>query len=696
VKGYTTDKIRNVCLAGQRGCGKTSIADAVAFSAGVNNRIGRVDDGSSLLDYTEAEIARKTSNSSKLLACEWKDKKINLLDSPGHSDFVGELLSSVRVTDAVGVVIDATAGVEIGTQLQWRAMREERLARFFFINKMEKENVNWKECLDSIRSTFGQQAVAIQLPIGEGEGFSGLVDLLLQKAYAYDSSGKRSEIEIPANLKEQAQSQRENLVEVAAEADDALMEKFFDKGTLEDEDVLKGLKLGIIRGSLFPVLFGSAERNIGIKVLLDFVSEYLPSANQLQPEKGVKTGTEEAVEVAYDPNGSVLAFVFKMVSGGHLGDLSFFRVISGTIKPGTELYNQQTGATERMAQVYTFQGKNRIEQTSVPAGDIGAVVKLKDTHAGNTLAEMSLKVTLPETTYPNPVMDVAIKPKSKGDEDKIISGLTKLREEDPTFKVVANPALKQQVLYAQGSTHVDILMEKLKKRYGVDAELERPKIPYRETIRGKTEKQYKHKKQTGGRGQYGDVYIRIEPKKRGEGFEFANEISGGVIPSKYIPAVQKGIVESLQHGGLIGAPVVDVKVALYYGSHHDVDSSDMAFKIAGLMAFKEGFMQCNPVLLEPIYNVEILVPDEYTGDVMGDLSSRRGKITGMDPEGRHQRIRATVPQAELYQYSVDLRSMTQGQGVYSMEFARYEEVPRETAEKIIAEAKSQKEAENKA
>jgi len=695
VKEYKSEMIRNVCLAGQRGCGKTSLADAIAFCTKVNNRIGRVDDESSLLDYTEAEIARKTSITSKLLAVEWENHKINLLDSPGHADFIGELLTSAYVSDAAGFLIDGAAGAEIGTQLQWRALSDYRLAKFFFVNKMDKENVNWKTCLESLKEAFGNGAVAVQLPIGEADGFNGLVDLLQMKAFTFDADGKRSAIDIPADMKDEADAVRENLIEVAAEADDALMEKFFENGTLSDEDVLKGLRLGISKGTLHPVLFGSAQKNIGVKVLLEFVATFLPSANQLAPIAAVKTGTDDVVELGFDPAGPHVVYVFKIVSEGHLGEMTFFRTISGTIKPGTDLANQQTNSGERIAQAYSFQGKNRMEIPSVPAGDIGVVVKLKNTHAGNTLCDKSLGVTVPMTKYPNPVMDVAIKAKSKGDDDKIAAGLTKLKEEDSTFRLVADPALHQHVLYAQGSTHIDVLMEKLRSRFGVEAELAKPKIPYRETIRGKTEKRYKHKKQSGGRGQYGDVHIRIEPNKRGGGFEFADEVKGGVIPNKYIPAVEKGVVEALQNGGLAGAPVVDVKVAVFYGSHHDVDSSDMAFKIAGLMAFREGFVDCKPVLLEPIFNVEVLVPDDYTGDVMGDLSSRRAKIGGMDPDGRSQRIKAAVPQAELYQYSVDLRSMTQGQGVYSMEFSHYEEIPHEIAQKVIAEAQAEKEAESK-
>ena len=695
MKEFKTDKIRNICLAGQRGCGKTSLADSVAFCTGQNNRIGRVDDGSSILDYTEGEIAHKTSISSKLLACEWNNTKINLLDCPGHSDFVGELLASLKVSETVGILVSAPSGVEVGTHVQWKSIDKFDIARFFLVNKMEIENADWQKCLSEIKESFGKQAVAVQIPIGQADSFKGIIDLLHMKAYAFDADGNRADMDMPADLKETAEAEREALIEVAAEADDALLEKYLDEGMLSDADMLSGLKLGIRRGKVYPVLFGSASKNVGVKILLDFAVDYLPSPDQGVPPKAVKSGTEDAVEVAFDPSGKTLAYVFKIVSEGHLGDMTFFKTISGTIKSGMDFVNQTTRNGERATQIYTFHGKNRDEVTSVTAGDIGVLVKLKDTHIGNSLSDSSYSVSVVPVEFPNPVMDVAIKAKSKGEEEKISNGLHKLLEEDPTFRLTSDAALKQQVLYGQGSTHIEVLSEKLHKRFGVEVDLVKPRIPYRETIRGKAEKQYRHKKQSGGRGQFGDVFLRIEPNTRGAGFEFLNQIKGGVIPSKFIPAVEKGVTEALASGGLAGAPVVDVKVALYFGSFHEVDSSDMAFKIAGLMAFREGYTECKPVLLEPIFNVEVTVPDEFTGDVMGDLSSRRGKIAGMDPDGRNQIIRAAVPQSELYQYSVDLRSMTQGQGIYSLDFSHYEEVPHEQTQKVIEEAKALKEEQEK-
>jgi len=692
VKEFATENIRNLSLAGQRSCGKTSLADTLAFHTKANNRIGNVSDGSSYFDYTDAEIARQSTLSTKLLATTWKSCKLNLLDCPGHADFVGDLLSGFAVSEAVGIVLDAAAGVEVGTQLQWKMM-PERLTRFFIVNKMDKENVKWMGALESIQNAFGKNAVPVQLPIGEAENFKGLIDLVHMKGYLFEG-GDASPTEIPADLKDEAESLREALIEMAAEADDALMEKFFDAGTLDDAQLVEGLKAGIAKGSLYPVLFSSAGKDIGAELLLDFVESFLPAPNQVAAPAAVKTDTDESVDIKVDPAGSPLAYIFKIATEGHLGEMTWFKVCAGTIKAGTELNNEQTRATERLAQLYTLQGKNRVEVGSLAAGDIGVAVKLKNTHTGNSLAVKGKGVSIVPIVFPRPVMDMAIKSKNKGDEDKIASGLAKLRGEDPTFELIADPALRQQVMYAQGSTHIEVLMEKLRARYGVEVDLVKPKIPYRETVKAKVETQYKHKKQSGGRGQYGHVHIRIEPNARGAGFEFADEIKGGVIPGKFVPAVEKGLVESMQSGGLCGAPVVDVKVTLFFGSYHDVDSSDMAFKIAGAMAFRDGFLKSKPVILEPIFNLEVLVPDEFTGDVMGDLSSRRGKIAGMEPEGGSQRIRASVPQSELYQYSVDLRSMTQGQGFYLAAFDRYEQVPSDTAQKIIAEAQAEKEAES--
>ncbi|MEA3296407.1 MAG: elongation factor G, partial [candidate division Zixibacteria bacterium] len=555
MKEYTTDKIRNLCLAGQRGCGKTCLGDAIAFCTGANNRIGRVDEGSSILDHTNIEISRKTSISCKLLAIPWKDTKVNLFDCPGHADFVGEMMSCLKVTDTALMVINATSGVEIGTQLQWKIMSSFNMCRLFFVNKIENDNVIWQKNLDTISETFGKQAIPVQLPIGVSQDFKGIVDLLSMKAYAYDADGNRSETEIPTDLKEIAASLHEKLIEIAAEGDDELLEKFFEEGTLSDAEVTQGIRKSIVTGKFYPILCGSAVRNIGVKLLLDFANKYLPSPGEMPSPVVVKTGTEDQVELSVDSSGKPLAYVFKTVSESHLGDLSYIKMLSGTAKSGLDLLNKQSNNNERITQIYTFQGKNRVDNSSITAGDIGVLVKLKNTHTGDSLSVPGLDVSVPPLEFPVPVMDVAIKAKTKGDEEKIAAGLTKLHEEDPTFRIISDAALGQQVLYGQGPTHIEVLTEKLKIRFGVDVELTKPKIPYRETVKGKTETQYRHKKQSGGRGQFGEVYIRVEPNMRGAGFEFINSIKGGVIPSKFIPAVEKGIVESMQKGGLAGSQV---------------------------------------------------------------------------------------------------------------------------------------------
>ncbi|UCD63160.1 MAG: elongation factor G, partial [Candidatus Zixiibacteriota bacterium] len=459
MKEYTTDKIHNVCLAGQRGCGKTSLGDAIAFAAGINNRVGRVDDGSSILDYQEDEISRKTTISSKLLSCEWNKNKINLLDCPGHTDFVGELQGCLKVAENVGILINATAGVEIGTQLHWKEIEKSGNPRFFFVNKIEAENVTWQTVLGSIQEAFGKHAVPVQIPIGEAQSFKGVVDLLHMKAYTFAADGKQTASDIPDDLKQQAETERESLVEIAAEADDALLEKFFDQGTLDAADVVKGLKAGIASSKLYPILVGSAYNSGGVQLLLDFMAEFLPSPDALPAPAGIKTGSDNKTEIAPDSSGPPVGFVFKTMSEGHLGEMAFVKCYSGTIKPGTELKNQQRGASERINQIYVFQGKNRADAASVTAGDFGVFVKLKDTHTGETLSAPSLSVTIPPVGFTNPVMDVAVKAKSKGDEEKISNGFAKLREEDPTFRLVAAPAVKQQVLSGPGPTQIEVRVE---------------------------------------------------------------------------------------------------------------------------------------------------------------------------------------------------------------------------------------------
>ena len=691
MKVFESDRVRNIALTGQRGCGKTSLADAIAFSSGISNRLGKVDEGTSLADFTEEEINRKSTISLSVLVCPWKNTKVNVLDLPGHPDFIGELIAGLNVAETAVIVLNANAGIEVGTEIQYKYIDKFKLPRIFFINKIEKEHVKTAEVVAQLQDRYGLKVVPVQIPIGEGVDYKGVVDIVRMKGITYDDKGKPTVGDVPADLQDIAKEAQQKLMESVAESDDALLEKFFDQGELSHDEMVAGLKKAIIDQTVFPVLFGSADGNSGIHTLLDFTSDYLPSPAAMPAVNLMKTGSDEIIPMEMSPDGDNIVYVFKSLSEAHIGEISLFKTISGKITQGLDLFNHNKNSAERVGQIYSVTGKERSEIEAVNAGDIGALVKLKATVGGETLAPKNKDVVIPEIDFPVPVMDVGIKPKAKGDEEKLSTGLQKLRDEDSTFNIVIDPALKQTVLYTQGSAHTEIILKKLHNRYGVEVETFKPRIPYRETIRGKTEIQHRYKKQSGGRGQYGDVHLRIEPNTRGAGFEFADEIKGGVIPSKYIPSVEKGIVESMLAGGLSGSPVVDVKVAVFYGSYHAVDSSDMAFKIASSMAFKEGFLQCKPVLLEPISKVEILVPEDFTGDVMGDISSRRGKVAGMDPEGRYTRIRGTVPQAELYNYSVDLRSMTSGQGVYSREFSHYEEVPFEVSEKVIADIKASKE-----
>jgi len=691
VKVYDTDQIRNVALIGQRGCGKTSLADAIAYCSGITNRLGKVDEGTSLSDFTDDEINRKTSIGLSILACPWKNSKINILDLPGHPDFIGEMITGLNVAETAIIVLNANAGIEVGTEIHYKYTRKFNLPRLFFINKIEKEHVKSDEVVTQIQERFGLKAAPVQIPMGDGTEYKGIINLLKMKAITYDNDGKPTESEIPAEFKDRSEEAHAKLIEAVAEADDALLEKFFDAGELTPQELLAGLKKAIVERAVYPILFGSADMNSGISTLAEFIVDYLPSPSDCQTQNLLKGGSEEVVGVDIKVDGSPIAYVFKSLAEAHIGEISLFKVFSGNITQGLDLYNANQRSGERIGQVYSISGKERKEISSAPAGDIAATVKLKSTKMGETLVTKGNDLIVPAVEYPEPVMDTGIRPRAKGDEEKLSTSLHKLQDEDPSFKLVIDPALRQTVLFTQGSTQTEIITQKLKSKFGVDIDTFKPRIAYRETIKGKTEIQHRYKKQSGGRGQYGDVHLRIEPNKRGAGFEFLDEITGGVIPGKFVPSVEKGVVEAMEEGGLSKSPVVDVKVALFFGSYHAVDSSDMAFKIAGSMAFKEGFLQCKPILLEPIYNVEIIVPDEFTGDIMGDLSSRRGKIAGMDPEGRYQKVRAGVPLAELYNYSVDLRSMTSGQGFYTREFSHYEEVPREITEKVVAEILKSKE-----
>lgn len=691
MKEYKIEQIRNLGLVGHGTCGKTTFAEAMAFIGGVTTRLGKVDEGNTVSDYSDEEINRKISISASALNIEHKGCKFNAVDMPGYADFIGEVVGGLRVADVGVILMDGTGGIEVGTEMAFRYSDKYGTPRCFVINKIEKEHAEFASKVEILQNHFGIHVIPVQIPIGEGLSFKGIIDLLKMKAFSYGENGAANEMDIPADMQDAAKKAHDKLIENVAEADDALLEKFFDAGELSAEEIQSGLKKGISDRKIFPVFAASALTTAGVTTFLDFAAEYFPSPADFGDVKGIDPDSKEEKTRPVSEGAPPVVFIYKTVSESHVGELSFFRVFTGSVSQGDELHNLTSNNSEKIAQIYSVNGKNRKEVDKVGPGDMGAFVKLRYSHTGDTLSVKKNPLMIPKLQFPEPVIDVSIVPLSKGEEDKIASGLGKLHEEDPTFMMRVDGELKQTLLFAQGELQMDIILNKLKQRFGVEVQTEKPRIPYRETIKGKAEVQFKYKKQTGGKGQYGDVHIRIAPRQRGQGFEFVNAITGGVIPAKFIPSVEKGIVEAMEEGSLAGYKVVDLQVELFYGSYHTVDSSDMAFKIAGSMAFKDAFMKSSPVLLEPIYNLEIIVPDDYTGDVMGDISSRRGKILGMEPDGSNQRIKAQVPLAELYKYSTSLRSMTQGRGMFSRTFSHYEEVPREITEKIIEEAKRLKE-----
>jgi len=695
VKDFKIEQIRNIGVVGHGGVGKTSLVEAMLYSGKITTRLGKVADGTSTSDYTDDEIERKISIGSSLLHLEWKNHKINVVDMPGYQDFIGEVVGGLRVTETALILLSAQSGVEVGTEQVWNIAENYKLARMLFVNRMEKEHANFEKALKEAKEAFGQKVVAIQIPIGEGLNFKGLIDLIKMKALYFDPDGKYKEDKIPAELEGKAKESQENLMEAVAETDDTLLEKFFEKGELTTEEIIDGLRKGIIAWKIFPLTCGSALENTGITSLLDSVVAYLPSPSDFVQISGKvpDTGKEKLVKISADA--PLCAFSFKTVSEPHVGELSFFKVYAGKLQSGVDVYNSTREVSERIGQIYALNGRERREIGIVNAGDIAAIVKLKNTKTGDTFCEKKDPVVLPPVNFPKPVINMGIRPKNRGDEEKLANGFAKLREEDPTFIMEVDPDIRQTIIYGQGELHLDVMIDRLKRRFGVDAELEKPRIPYRETINTKSEAQGKYKRQSGGRGQYGDVWLRLEPLPRSTGFEFVDDIVGGAVPSKYIPAVEKGVVETMAEGFLAGYKVVDCKVTIYDGSYHEVDSSDMAFKIAGSLGFKNAAIKAKPVLLEPIYNLEVIVPEEFMGDVMGDLSSKRGKILGMDREGNFQKIKASAPLAELYKYSTSLRSMTQGRGLHRREFSHYEEVPREIADKLIKEAQQEKEAQQK-
>lgn len=686
---YEGKNIRNVGFVGHGGGGKTSLVSAILFDTGATNRIGRVDDGNAPTDYDEEEIERKITISAKLAFCEWNKNKINMLDTPGFGNFIQEARGALRVADSAAVVVDAVSGVMVETEKTWAYADEFQLPRLIVVNRMDRDTASFDRSLASVQQNFGRMCVPIQIPIGEEKEFQGVVDLIQMKAYVYtvDGSGQFSETDIPAEAASRAQEYREKLVEDVAESDEKLMEKFFENGSLTGDELVLGLNKQISEAKLYPVLYTSAATNVGIQPLLNAIINLLPDAVARGTVTG-KDAQDQDIQRKVSDSESFSAFVFKTFSDPFAGRISLFRVYSGMLTSDVQPYNVNRSAAERFGSIVLLQGKTQVAVSTLHAGDIAAAAKLKETQTGDTLADKTHPITYAPVKWIEPVIAFAIEPKTRGDEDKISSAIHRLMDEDLGLRYFREPQTKEFLISGQGQMHVEVAVARLKKRYGVDVTLKPPKVPYRETIKGTADVQGKHKKQSGGHGQYGDCKIRMEPLPRGSDFEFVNEIFGGAIPKNFIPAVEKGIQEARQKGVLAGFPTVDFRVVLYDGSYHDVDSSEMAFKIAGSLAFKKGIREAKPILLEPVMNVEVQAPEEFAGDMMGDLNSRRGRVQGMEVRGHTTIVKAQVPLAEMLTYASDLTSKTGARGSYSMEFSHYDEVPAHLAEKIIANAKA--------
>ncbi len=688
---YEGKNIRNVGIVGHGGSGKTSLVSAMLFDSGATNRLGRVDDGNAPTDYDEDEIERKITISGKLAFCEWNKNKINILDTPGFGNFIQEARGALRVADGAIIVVDAVSGVMVQTEKSWAYAEEFQLPRLVVVNRMDRDTASFERSLQSIQQRLGRMCVPIQIPLGEEKAFKGVADLIQMKACIFpsDGSGKFTESDIPGDIAARAQEYREKLVEAVAESDEKLMEKFFESGSLSDDEMISGLKKQVVDGKIYPVLYTSAQGNIGVQQLLNAIVNLLPDAVARATVTGADHQGKEMVRKTTDSE-PFSAFVFKTFSDPFTGRVSLFRVYSGTLTTELQPYNANKGVTERLGSIVLLQGKTQVTVPKVHAGDIAAVAKLKETQTGETLSDKGHAILYPAVKWVEPVISFAIEPKSRGDEEKISTAIHKLMDEDLGLRYTREPQTKEFLMSGQGQMHVEMAVARLKKRYGVEVLLHPPKVPYRETIKGKADVQGKHKKQSGGHGQYGDCKIRMEPLPRGGDFEFVNEIFGGAIPRNFIPAVEKGIQEARQKGVLAGFPTVDFRVVLYDGSYHDVDSSEMAFKIAGSLAFKKGIREARPILLEPVMNVEVHGPEEFAGDLMGDLNSRRGRVQGMEVRGHTTIIKAQVPLAEMLSYASDLTSKTGARGSYTMEFSHYDEVPGHLADKVIANAKAGK------
>jgi len=684
MKDYKTEDIRNVVLIGHGGTGKTTLAEAMLFAGGAISRLGRVEEGTTTSDFDPDEIKRTISINLALLPCEWENKKINVVDAPGYADFTGEMKAAIHAADAAVVLVDASAGVEVGTEHSWAFADEASLPRAVLIDRMDRENADFAQALSQVQSFFGKKCVALQIPVGAQSSFSGVVDVLAMKAY---SGEKGTEGAVPDSLSDQAARHREQLVEAVAETDDELLTKYLDGTELTAEELTRGLRTGIASGAVVPVLVAAAAKNIGTAQLLDVLANDFPSPKDRPPieAKNASTGQEE--EVKADPAGPLAALVFKTTADPYVGKLTYLRVYSGVLKGDSSAWNSNKAAAERIGQLFVVRGKAQEPVPQLVAGDIGALAKLAETSTGDTLATKERPLVLPPITFPAPAYSAAVHPKTKADLDKMGNALNRIIEEDPTLRVRRDADTNETILSGLGEPHLEVTVEKIQRKFGVGLELTTPKVPYKETITAPSTSEYTHKKQTGGHGQYARVAIKLEPLPRGSGFQFEDKVVGGAVPKTYIPAVEKGVSEAMREGVIARYPLVDVKVTLYDGKEHPVDSSEMAFKLAGSAALRQGVNQGKPILVEPIVNLRVTVPEANTGDAMGDLNSKRAKVLGISPQDGYSVIEAQVPLAEVQHYATDLRSITQGRGHYALEFDHYEEVPAHLAQKIIDKAK---------
>ena len=683
-------KIRNIAFVGHGGVGKTSLVEAILLLAGATTRLGKVDDGTTTTDFDPDEVKRKISLNTAVAFCDYKGHRLNLIDTPGYGDFVADARAGLRVASSAVVVVDAVAGVQVQTEKVWKFAGEYGLPRVVLINRLDRERADFFRTLESLQKRLKGRLAPFQVPLGSEAGFTGVIDLIAMKAIV-TADGKLKETDIPGDAMELAKSYREKLAEAAAETDDDLLAKYLEEGAIGEAEMLEALRKAVLAGSLVPVLAASTTRAIGVGPLLDLVLSEFPSPADQGEIAGIDPRTKAPITRPPDAKAPMSALVFKTLSDPHVGKLSLFRVDSGTFRSDSQVFNATRDSKERVGHVGWLMGKTQKPVETLGPGEIGVVAKLKDTLTGDTLCDEANPVLLPGIVFPEPAISFAIQPKSRGDEDKISIALHRMAEEDPTLRHHYDPETKQLLVSGIGQLHVEVVVERMKRKYNVDVALLPPRIPYKETVKGRAEVQGKYKKQTGGRGQYGDTWLRIEPLARGSGFEFVDDIFGGAVPRNYIPSVEKGVRDCMKRGILAGYPVVDLKVTLYDGSYHDVDSSDMAFQIAASMGLQKGFMEARPCLLEPIMNVEVTAPAENAGDVIGDLNGRRGRIVGMEPDGEVVSVRAQAPMAEMLTYESTLRSMTGGRGGYSMEFSHYEEVPGPLGDKVIAAVKAEKE-----